>query len=102
MTDGERKASAYAFRSPNAFAARETSAGPALPDDPGSGKQDGKVYERRNQRSNPLKSRIGSNLVDTGRIAAHVRAVAWTTPSPVNGAGPEALGKDCGIPRARL
>jgi hypothetical protein len=32
----------------------------------GSGKQDGKVYESRNQWSNPLKSRTGSNLVDMG------------------------------------
>lgn len=37
----------------------------------GSGKQDGKVYECRNQWWNPLKSVTGSNLVDQGRAAAH-------------------------------
>ena len=37
----------------------------------GSGKQDGKVYERRNQWWNPRKSSAGSNLVDVGRSAAH-------------------------------
>jgi hypothetical protein len=40
---------------------------------PGSGKRDRKVYECRNQWSNPRKSRTGSNLVDMGRIA--VRAL---------------------------
>jgi hypothetical protein len=39
----------------------------------GSGKRDGKVYECRNQWWNPLKARTGSNLVDVGRIAVHVR-----------------------------
>ena len=38
----------------------------------GSGKQGGKVYESRNQWSNLLKARTGSNLVDTGRVAAHI------------------------------
>ena len=38
----------------------------------GSAKQDGKVYECRNQWSNPLKARTGSNLADMGRTAAHV------------------------------
>ena len=38
----------------------------------GSGKQGGKVYECRNQWSNPLKARTGSNLVDMGRVAAHI------------------------------
>ena len=38
---------------------------------PGSGKRDGKVYECRNQWSNPLKARTGSNLVDMGRAAVH-------------------------------
>jgi Integrase core domain len=41
---------------------------------PGSGKRDGKVYER-NQCSKPLKRRAGSNLVDLGRRAAHAHAV---------------------------
>ena len=35
-----------------------------------SGKQDGKVYECRNQRSNPLKNDTGSNLVDMGRACS--------------------------------
>ena len=35
----------------------------------GSGKQDGTVYECRNQRWNPLKRIAGSNLVDRGRTA---------------------------------
>jgi hypothetical protein len=68
----------------------------------GSGKQGGKVYESRNQWSNPLKARTGSNLVDMGRIAAHVPALARTTPSPVNRAGQEAMEKVCGVPMARL
>ncbi len=46
----------------------------------GSGKQGGKVYESRNQWLNPLKARTGSNLVDVGRDAAHVRALARSTP----------------------
>jgi hypothetical protein len=69
---------------------------------PGSGKQDGTVYVCRNQWWNPLRSRTGSNLVDKGRVAVHVRAIARTTPSPVDRAGKEALGKVCGVPRARL
>ena len=40
---------------------------------PGSGKQDGKVYECRNQWWNPLKARTGSNLVDVGRIAVRAQ-----------------------------
>ncbi len=68
----------------------------------GSGKQDGKVYESRNQWSNPLKARTGSNLVDMGRNAAHVRVEARPTPSPVNRAGQEATAKVCGVPVAML
>ncbi len=41
---------------------------------PGSVEQDGKVYECRNQWSNRLKSRTGSNLVDMGRPAVRVTA----------------------------
>jgi hypothetical protein len=52
----------------------------------GSGKQDGKVYESRNQWSNPLKSITGFNLVDVGRIAAHVLVKTRTTP-PVDELG---------------
>ena len=68
----------------------------------GSGKQGGKVYVSRNQWSNPLKSRTGSNLVDTGRAAAHVRAEVRTTPKSVNWADHEAMGKVCGVPMAML
>jgi len=43
----------------------------------GSGKQDGTVYECRNQRWNPLKRKCaGSNLVDVGRTAVHARREA--------------------------
>jgi hypothetical protein len=58
------------------------------------------VHECRNQWLNPLKSRTGSNLVDVGRAATHVRM--WATPKPVNRAGGEALGKACGVPMAML
>ena len=34
----------------------------------GSGEQDGKVYECRNQWLNPLKRCTDSNLVDMGRV----------------------------------
>ena len=69
---------------------------------PGSGKQGGKVYESRNQWSNPLKARTGSNLVDMGRAAAHVRVEARMTPSSMNRVGKEAMEKNCGVPMARL
>ena len=68
----------------------------------GSGKQDGKVYESRNQWSNPLKARTGSNLVDMGRDAAHVRQEARMTPSSMNRVGKEAMRKVCGVPMAML
>jgi len=60
------------------------------------------VYERRNQWSNPLKSRTGSNLVDMGRAAVHICVEARMTPSPVNRAGQEAMAKVCGVAMARL
>ena len=44
---------------------------------PGSGKQDGKAYECRNQWSNPLKRCTGSNLADMGRAAVHVVTDIW-------------------------
>jgi hypothetical protein len=68
----------------------------------GSGKQGGKVYESRNQWSNPLKARTGSNLVDAGRDAAHVRQEARMTPSSMNRVGKEAMRKVCGVPMAML
>ena len=70
---------------------------------PESGKRDRKVYECRNQWSNPRKSRTGSNLVDMGRIAVHALAVfAGATPSPVNRVGKEAMRKACGVLMAML
>jgi hypothetical protein len=54
------------------------------------------VYESRNQWSNPLKARTGSNLVDAGRDAAHVRQEARMTPSSMNRVGKEAMRKVCG------
>jgi hypothetical protein len=70
---------------------------------PGSGKRDGKVYECRNQWSNPLKARTGSNLVDMGRTTVHARGkFARATPKPVNRAGGEAMRKACGVLMAML
>ena len=69
---------------------------------PGSGKQGGKAYECRNQWSNPLKSRTGSNLVDMGRVAVHVRVEARMTPLSMNRVGTEAMEKVCGVPMAML
>ena len=68
----------------------------------GSGKQGGKVYESSNQWSNPLKARTGSNLVDVGRDAVHVRALARATPSSMNRVDREAMAKVCGVPMAML
>jgi hypothetical protein len=67
----------------------------------GSGKQGGKVYVSRNQWSNPLKARTGSNLVDMGRAAAHVPG-GGMTPSSMDRVGKEAMEKNCGVPMARL
>ncbi len=60
------------------------------------------MYVRRNQWSNPLKARTGSNLVDMGRDAAHVRQEARMTPSSMNRVGKEAMRKVCGVPMAML
>jgi hypothetical protein len=68
----------------------------------GSGKRDGKVYECRNQWSNPRKSKTGSNLVDMGRIAVHAGQSCSATPKLVNGAGGEAMRKACGVLMAML
>ena len=71
---------------------------------PGSGKCDGKVYECRNQWSNPLKSRTGSNLVDMGRITVHAHAIfcADDSMSPRSTIGKEAMRKACGVLMAML
>jgi hypothetical protein len=60
------------------------------------------VYECRNQWSNPLKSRTGSNLADMGRSAVHASGIIGATPQSVDRAGPEATGKACGVPVAML
>jgi hypothetical protein len=60
------------------------------------------VYECRNQWLNPLKSRTGSNLVDMGRAAVHVRTKVRTTPASAYRVGKEAMAKVCGIAMARL
>ncbi|PZS18629.1 MAG: hypothetical protein DLM54_08045 [Acidimicrobiales bacterium] len=67
----------------------------------GPGKQDGKVYECRNQWWNPLKSVTGSNLVDLGRAAVHAHFVGRLRPSDVM-ADEEATVKVCGVTVARL
>ena len=70
---------------------------------PGPGKQDGKVYECRNQWSNPLKARTGSNLVDAGRTAAHARVRSVrATPKPLSRGGGEVTAKACGVPVTML
>lgn len=60
------------------------------------------MYVCRNQRSNPLKSETGSNLVDMGRTAVHAPAVSGATPKLVRRAGGEATRKACGVLVARL
>ena len=69
----------------------------------GPGKQDGQVYECRNQWWNPLKWTAGSNLVDMGRSATHARAVNAGDSRIGQGlAGSEATMKDYGVVVARL
>lgn len=69
----------------------------------GSGKQDGKVYER-NQRPNASQEQTtSSNLADLGWAAARTRAwLARGTPGLVNVVGREATVKACGVVVARL
>ncbi len=70
---------------------------------PGSGKQDGEVYECRNQWWNPLKWNVGSNLVDLGRSAVRARRRRRrATPRRSWIGRPEATVKDCGVAVARL
>jgi hypothetical protein len=68
----------------------------------GSGKQDGKVYECRNQWWNPLKSRTGSNLADMGRAAVHVHQLVGDFVVALIGVGAKAALKVCGVGAARL
>jgi hypothetical protein len=68
---------------------------------PGSGKQDGKVYERRNQWWNPLKDGTGSNLVDMGRATVRAESVMEEATLRVRGIGGhedhgESLRRSCG------
>ena len=71
---------------------------------PGSGKQDGKVHECRNQWLNPLKRCTGSNLVDMGRAAVHVVSDSWERRLRRRFlmVGQEAPVKACGVTEARL
>jgi hypothetical protein len=55
----------------------------------------------RNQRVKPLKGGTGSNLVDMGRAAVHVRDDR-ATPKLVDRANQEAMENDCGVPMAML
>ncbi len=70
---------------------------------PGPSKQDGEVYECRNQWWNPLKWNAGSNLVDLGRSAVRVRlnAAAGNSVSVLDWP-PGGHGEYCGVTVARL
>ena len=70
----------------------------------GSGKQDGEVYECRNQWWNPLKRCTGSNLADQGRYCSvSVSSCCEVADSGVDTgkAGPEVTVKACGVTVAR-
>jgi hypothetical protein len=69
----------------------------------GPSKQDGEVYECRNQWWNPLKWNVGSNLVDQGRSAVRVRrSFGGQLPFGLGLADREATTKACGVVVARL
>jgi hypothetical protein len=66
-----------------------------------SGKQDGTVYECRNQWLNPLQNGTGSNLVDTGRVgseSASDRSLRRASRLPIVRTEVEVSGNDCGVP----
>ena len=66
-----------------------------------SGKQDGTVYERRNQRLNPLQNGTGSNLVDRGRVGSESvpeSSCRRASRLPIARAEAEVSGNDCGVP----
>ena len=69
----------------------------------GSGKRDGKVYER-NQRLNAPQDHPPARTwrMWAGLQRAPTTSLAWGTPEPVDVAGREALGKACGVPEAKL
>ena len=69
---------------------------------PGPGKQDGQVYECRNQWWNPLKWNVGSNLVDLGRSAVRGRQGGGQLCPGLGLADTEATVKVCGATVARL
>jgi hypothetical protein len=68
---------------------------------PMPGKRDGEVQPDVNQWWNPLKHVTGSNLMDLGQAAVHVRDHGRLR-SRMLRAGGEAMGKVCGVPMARL
>jgi len=68
----------------------------------GSGKRDGKVYERNQRLNAPQEHPPARNLTDLGWAAARIHAWAWRTPGPVSVVGREATGNVCGVPVARL
>ena len=66
-----------------------------------SGKQDGTVYERRNQWLNPLQNSTGSNLVDMGRVDSESVPECPCRHAPRLPAVREVVevsGKVCGVP----
>ena len=68
----------------------------------GSGKRDGKVYERNQRPNAPQEQTTSSNLADLGWAAARIRALVRRTPWLVNVVGWEATVKACGVAVARL
>src|SRR5690606_30115560 len=68
---------------------------------PGPGKRDEKVQPAGEPVPKLRKRRAGSNLVDTGRSAAHARR-RRATPTPGEVAGQEATVKVCGVAVATL
>jgi hypothetical protein len=66
----------------------------------GSGKQDGKVYERRNQWWNPRKASAVPKPGGYGPVSSARPKRA--TPTPMNRVGWEAMRKDCDVLMARL
>ena len=68
----------------------------------GSGKRDGKVYERNQRLNAPQEHPPARNLTDLGWAAARIRASARRTPRPVSVVGREATVNVCGVVVARL
>jgi hypothetical protein len=69
----------------------------------GSGEQDERCTRVEPVVEPPqVQNRLQSGGYGPGWAAAHVRVEARTTPTSVNWAGQEAMGKVCGVPMARL